>query len=84
VTMNESGSRSNGRRMAATVSPPSLPGLTPQVGFTRLAARSNAELGQARVPVQSIFSSKGGQFDSANEHEECGLIPHDGDVSLAR
>ena len=33
--------------------------LTPQVGFTRLAARSNAELGQARVPLQSIsFSQK--------------------------
>jgi pilus assembly protein FimV len=26
----------------------------------------------------------GGRLDSANEHEECGLIPHDGDVSLAR
>src|SRR5258705_3326038 len=37
---------------------PSLPGLTPQVGFTRLAARSNAELGQARVPVQSIFFAR--------------------------
>jgi len=32
--------------------------LTPQVGFTRLAARSNAELEQARVPVQSIFFAK--------------------------
>ena len=31
--------------VTATVSPPSLPGLTPQVGFTRLAACSNAELG---------------------------------------
>jgi hypothetical protein len=26
----------------------------------------------------------GSQLDSANEHEESGLIPHDGDVSLAR
>jgi putative ABC transport system substrate-binding protein len=37
---------------------PSLPGLTPQVGFTRLAAPNNAELGQARVPVQSILLRK--------------------------
>ncbi len=37
---------------------PSLPGLTPQVGFTRLAALNNAELGQARVPVQSILLRK--------------------------
>jgi len=44
--------------MVGTVSPPSLPGLTPQVGFTRLAARNNAELGQARVPIQSIFFAK--------------------------
>ena len=34
--------------------PPSLPGLTPQVGFTRLAAHNSAQLGQARVAVQSI------------------------------
>jgi hypothetical protein len=32
----------------------SLPGLTPQVGFTRLAALNAAEHGQARVLVQSI------------------------------
>src|SRR5262249_29472058 len=32
----------------------SLPGLTPQVGFTRLAADNSAQLGQARVAVQSI------------------------------
>src|SRR6516225_11473300 len=32
----------------------SLPGLTPQVGFTRLAAHNAAQLGQARVAVQSI------------------------------
>jgi hypothetical protein len=44
--------------MVRTVSPSSLPGLTPQVGFARLAARSNAELGQARVPAQSIFFAK--------------------------
>src|SRR2546428_9661849 len=35
---------------------PSLPGLTPQVGFTRLAALKIAELGQARVPVQVGFT----------------------------
>src|SRR5229473_1227360 len=32
----------------------SLPGLTSQVGLARLAALNNAELGQARVPMQSI------------------------------
>jgi hypothetical protein len=37
---------------------PIIAGLEPQVGFTRLAARSNAELGQARVPVQSIILAK--------------------------
>jgi putative ABC transport system substrate-binding protein len=37
---------------------PSLPGLTPQVGSTRLAALDNAKLGQARVSVQSIFFRK--------------------------
>jgi len=31
-----------------------LPGLTPQVGLARLAALNDAELGQARVPMQSI------------------------------
>src|SRR5260370_40834629 len=36
----------------------SLAGLTPQVGFTRLAALNNAELGQARVLVQSIHLRK--------------------------
>jgi len=39
-----------------TTSPPSLPGLTPQVGSTRLAAPNSSELGQARVPAQSIAS----------------------------
>src|SRR5262249_21181830 len=34
--------------------PSSLPGLTPQVGLARLAAPNTAELGQVRVPVQSI------------------------------
>jgi putative ABC transport system substrate-binding protein len=33
----------------------SLPGVTPQVGLARLAALNCAELGQARVPVQSIL-----------------------------
>src|SRR5260370_6325674 len=36
----------------------SLAGLTPQVGFTRFAALNNAELGQARVLVQSIHLRK--------------------------
>src|SRR5215471_9245257 len=36
----------------------SLPGLTPQVGFTRLAAYNTAQLGQARVAVQSIHLRK--------------------------
>ena len=44
--------------MVGTISPPSLPGLTSQVGFTRLATLNAAELGQARVPVQSIFFAK--------------------------
>jgi putative ABC transport system substrate-binding protein len=35
-----------------------LPGLTPQVGSTRLAALDNAKLGQARVSVQSITFAK--------------------------
>jgi hypothetical protein len=34
--------------------PPSLLGLTPQVGFTRLAAHNAAQLGRARVAMQSI------------------------------
>src|SRR5262249_45058708 len=36
----------------------SLPGLTPQVGYTRLATIKTAELGQARVPMQSIHLRK--------------------------
>jgi hypothetical protein len=36
----------------------SLPGLTPQVGSTRLAALKNAQLGQARVAMQSILLRK--------------------------
>ncbi len=40
----------------STPSPQSLPGLTPQVGSTRLAAPRGSELGQARVPVQSVSS----------------------------
>src|SRR5216684_8194055 len=35
----------------------SLPGLTPQVGLARLAAPNDAELGQARVLMQSIHTS---------------------------
>jgi hypothetical protein len=37
---------------------PSLPGLTPQVGQARLAAVNRPELGQARVPMQSILLRK--------------------------
>src|SRR5712692_11926564 len=44
-------------RMGAEVRS-SLPGLTPQVGFTRLAAFNIAKLGQARVSVQSISLRK--------------------------
>src|SRR5262249_61002037 len=36
----------------------SLPGLTPQIGFTRFAAHNTAQLGQARVAVQSIHLRK--------------------------
>lgn len=36
----------------------SLPGLTPQVGFTRLAAHNTAQLGRARVAMQSILLRK--------------------------
>jgi hypothetical protein len=35
-----------------------LPGLTPQVRFTRLEVPSSEDLGQARGPVQSITSTK--------------------------
>ena len=38
--------------------PPSLPDLTSQVGFTRLATLKIAQLGQARVAVQSILFRK--------------------------
>jgi hypothetical protein len=37
------------------VLPASWPGLSPQVGFTRLAAPNNAQLGRARVAVPSTF-----------------------------
>src|SRR4029453_2377882 len=36
----------------------SWPGLSPQVGFTRLAALYSAELGQARLPMTSPLSSE--------------------------
>src|SRR5882757_4719649 len=36
----------------------SLPGLTPQVGFTRLAALHGADLGYSRGPMQSIHLRK--------------------------
>src|ERR1700730_11064383 len=41
---------------SGSCSEPSLPGSTPQVGYTRLAALDGADLGQARGPVQSICS----------------------------
>jgi len=44
----------NGWRSLSSV----IAGLDPQVGFTRLAACSYAELGQARVSMQSIFLAK--------------------------
>jgi hypothetical protein len=50
--MSESGTS---RQFTALLS---LPGLTPQVGFTRLAAHHIAQLGQARVAVQSITFAK--------------------------
>jgi hypothetical protein len=37
------------------IHPSSLPGLTPEVGFTRLPAHNIAQLGQARVAMQSIL-----------------------------
>src|SRR5262245_46630848 len=39
-------------------STPSWPGLSPQVGFTRLAALKNAQLGRARVAVPSTSFSQ--------------------------
>src|SRR5262245_36621241 len=50
---------------------PSLPGLTPQVGFTRLAARNIAQLGQARVAMQSIVSKK--VLRSMMDHPKSGV-----------
>src|SRR5260221_14562613 len=44
--------------MRAASAQSSLPGLTPQVGFTRLAAHYAAQLGRARVAVQSILFAK--------------------------
>jgi len=44
------------RLLGQSSSPASLPGLTPQVGSTRLAADNAAQLGQARVAMQSIPS----------------------------
>jgi hypothetical protein len=51
---------------------PSLPGLTPQVGFTRLAALNIVELGQARVPMQSIILRKkmDARVKPAHDHRE--------------
>ena len=58
----------------------SLPGLTPQVGFTRLAAPSITELGQARVPMQSIvFQKMDARVISAFTRVLDALLPaHDG------
>ena len=67
VAQNVDASRVRGRREQQSQS--SLPGIsasktrvnalvTPQVGFTRLAAHYAAQLGQARVPLQSILFAK--------------------------
>src|ERR671925_225743 len=50
---------------------PSLPGLTPQVGYTRLAAHKNAQLGQARVAMQSILFAR--SFAKMIDHPKSGL-----------
>src|SRR5919201_2492224 len=47
----------------------SFPGLTPPVGLARLAAGKSAELGKARVPVQSIQPCK-------TSYEEDGCAGH--------
>jgi DNA helicase-2/ATP-dependent DNA helicase PcrA len=44
------------RLLGQSTPPTSLPGLTPQVGSTRLAAHDTVQLGQARVAMQSIPS----------------------------
>src|ERR1700756_4695216 len=56
VASAESASGGRGRREQQSQS--SLPGLRPQVGFTRLAAHYTAQLGQARVALQSILFAK--------------------------
>src|SRR5436305_11348573 len=64
----------------------SLPGLTPQVGLARLAALNNAELGQARVPVQSILLRKkmDARVTSAFTRVFDALLPaHDGSTTSA-
>jgi len=43
----------------AILRPPSWPGLSPQVGFIRLAAHNSAEVGQARLPMPSTSSFSG-------------------------
>src|SRR5216684_4266644 len=48
----------SGARAMNANSRSSLPGLTPQVGFTRLGAFNIAKLGQARVSMQSIHLRK--------------------------
>src|SRR5499433_1768272 len=53
------------RLLGQSIPMASLPGLTPEVGFTRLPAHNAAQLGQARVAVQSIPS-----------HEEDGSPGH--------
>src|SRR5205823_13248755 len=65
----------------------SLPGLTPQVGLARLAALNNAELGQARVPVQSILLRKkmDARVTSAFTRVFDALLPaHDGSAIVFR
>ena len=65
----------------------SLPGLTPQVGLARLAALNNAELGQARVPVQFILLRKkmDARVTSAFTRVFDALLPaHDGSAIVFR
>jgi ABC-type uncharacterized transport system substrate-binding protein len=53
----------------------SLPGLTPQVGFTRLGALKNAKLGQARVSMQSILLPKKMDARVKPAHDELTFQP---------
>jgi dUTP pyrophosphatase len=56
------GSTGSGRQAQTVSSRPSLPGVTLQVGFTRLAALCGADLGHGRGPMQSIALAVKGLF----------------------